>query len=202
MLKKLSLLLALGVVLVGCSSRKETLPEKIEDRTAKTDAAIENIVEQVSAPEPVKEDDNVSSEFKAALGSAKNYLSIMAFSEGSLKTQLEFEKFPADAIDYALANVDADWNSEAMESAKNYLSIMAFSDPGLRTQLEFEKFTPEQIDYAMNNITVDWNAEALESAKNYQSSGMNMSRQGIADQLDFEGYTTEQIKYAMDNLPQ
>lgn len=198
MIKKVSLLLVLGIILVGCSGDGDSVTEKIEERTETTNAAIQDVVEEVSTPaEP-----DVSMEFKSALGSANNYIDMMAFSEAGLRTQLEFEKFPADAIDYAITNVDVDWNFEAVESAENYISTMAFSTPGLKNQLEFEHFTQEQIDYALNNITVDWNAEALESAKNYQASGMNMSRQAIADQLDFEGYTAEQIQYAMDNLPQ
>lgn len=95
---------------------------------------------------------NVPREYKNALKSAENYLDFSGFSESGLRKQLEFEKFPPDAIDYALSNVKVDWNEEALDSAKSYDDFGSFSDDGLINQLLFEGFTQEQAEYAVNNL--------------------------------------------------
>lgn len=84
-----------------------------------------------------------------ALGTAKNYLSIMAFSYKSLIEQLEFEKYSHDEAVYAVDNCGADWNEQAAEKAKDYLEQMSFSRDSLIEQLEFEGFTHEQAVYGV-----------------------------------------------------
>ena len=96
--------------------------------------------------------------------------------------------FLLKAAQYAIDNVKADWNANALASAENYSDTMHMSKQGIYDQLTSEygeKFTPEEAQYAIDNIQADWNANALESAKNYQEN-MNMSPEAIRDQLTSE----------------
>lgn len=84
-----------------------------------------------------------------ALGKAREYLNLMAFSYTGLIEQLEFEQFTHDEAVYAADNCGADWNDQAAKKAKDYLNIMSFSRDGLIEQLEFEGFTHDQAVYGV-----------------------------------------------------
>lgn len=88
----------------------------------------------------------------AAADSAQGYLDMGAFSKKSLTKQLEFEGHEKAAIDYALANVNVDWDAEAVESVGNYQDLGAgMSVAELKNQLEFEGFTASQVAHAIAN---------------------------------------------------
>ncbi len=74
------------------------------------------------------------------------------FSEQSLSEQLSYEGYSSDQIDYALANIDVDYNFEALESAQGYMDMSGFSAAELQDQLAYEGYSSEQIDYALANI--------------------------------------------------
>lgn len=82
-----------------------------------------------------------------ALASAKQYLSIMAFSYSGLIEQLEYEGYSNSEATYAADNCGADWYEQAALSAKEYLNIMSFSKQGLIEQLEYDGFTYDQAVY-------------------------------------------------------
>ena len=94
----------------------------------------------------------IPEEGEAALQSAQQYLDFSGFSEKGLRDQLKFEKFPAKAVDYAMKNVNADYNAEAVETAKTYLEMGGMSKAGLRDQLAFEGYSKAQINHAMKNV--------------------------------------------------
>ncbi|MFS0215767.1 Ltp family lipoprotein [Corynebacterium striatum] len=153
-------------------------------------------------------DPNAPVEHRNALRKANQYIKTMNFSQAKLYDQLTSEygeKFPADAAQYAIDNVEADWNAEALGSAENYIKTMAFSKAKLYDQLASdygEKFTAEQAQYAVDNVEADWNAEAAESARNYQDT-MGMSGAALIDQLtsDYgEKFTYEEAQQAVDQL--
>ena len=63
--------------------------------------------------------ENVSREYKNALRSAESYLKYSDFSKTKLYEQLTSEygsKYPADAAQYAIDNVKADWKAEALDA--------------------------------------------------------------------------------------
>ena len=66
----------------------------------------------------------------------------------------EFEGFSPEAAQYAVDNVEADWNENALEKAKDYFDMQAMSPDAVYNQLtsEFEGFTPEQAQYAVDNL--------------------------------------------------
>lgn len=99
------------------------------------------------APAQAPAEADVPREYDNALRSAKRYLSVSAFSQQGLAEQLQFEDYSPEAAQYAVDNVDADWNEEAAKKAQQYVDISPMSRQGLVDQLLFEKFTPEQAEY-------------------------------------------------------
>lgn len=163
---------------------------------------------QTSAPATEAKNDDVPREHANALREAKSYLEFSGFSYAGLYDQLTSEyggKYPAEAAQYAMDNLDVDWNAEALESAQDYIEFSDFSAAGLYDQLTSEhgeQFTPEQAQYAVDNVKADWNQEALDAARSYQEfSGMSNDR--LFEQLTSEygsQFTPEQAQYAIDNL--
>lgn len=100
----------------------------------------------------------VSAEFKSALTKAGQYSRIMHMSKAGIYSQLTSEygeKFSADAAQYAVDNVQADWNANALAKAKEYQNQMAMSPEGIRDQLTSEygeKFSAEEADYAIQHL--------------------------------------------------
>lgn len=140
-----------------------TVTSETEVATPATDSTSEVTAEPSSAAPaapaaPADTNDDVPREYKNALRQAEMYLKTQGFSEAGLRDQLMSEyggQFPADAADYALANVKADWNAEALEAAQAYQSTMPMSDDQLFDQLTSPyggKFTPEQAQYAIDNL--------------------------------------------------
>lgn len=93
-----------------------------------------------------------SSEQANANESAKQYLSIMAFSREGLIGQLTFDGFPPKVAAKAVDNADPDWSEQAVKSAEQYLNIMTFSRSGLISQLTFDGFTQQQAQYAVDTV--------------------------------------------------
>lgn len=149
---------AVFIIVGACSSMGDG--DK-STKTSETPTTSASAMETTGAPkadaatEPKKETPKATREQKNALRSAKTYLDSMGgFSEQGLRNQLEFEQFPADAIDYAIANCGADWNEQAVKAAKTYEKTgMGMSDDGLVNQLIVgDNFTPEQAQYGVDHI--------------------------------------------------
>lgn len=100
----------------------------------------------------------VPTEYKNALEKAKRYNKIMHMSKQGLYDQLTSEygeKFSAEAAQYAIDNLDADYNANALAKAKEYESQMAMSPSAIYDQLVSdygEKFTEEEAQYAIDNL--------------------------------------------------
>ncbi|WP_404851078.1 Ltp family lipoprotein [Dietzia kunjamensis] len=109
--------------------------------------ASESPAEEAPAPEPEPAEPEVPREFDNALRAAERYLSVSAFSQQGLAEQLQFEDYSPEAAQYAVENVDADWNEQAAKKAEQYMEMTPMSRQGLVDQLQFEKFTPEQAEY-------------------------------------------------------
>ncbi len=127
---------ALAMSFVACSS-----PE-----TSKVESGSATPVEEET--ETVAED--IPTEFKSALTKAKVYSDSMHMSKDALYDQLTSEygeKFTQEAAQYAIDNVDANWNENALNKAKIYQKDMAMSPSAIYDQLvsEYgEKFTEEE----------------------------------------------------------
>lgn len=114
----------------------------------------EQDAEQAAQPE----EEDVPREYKNALAKAKSYSEVMHMSKQGIYDQLvsEYgENFPAEAAQYAIDNLDADYKANALEKAKSYYESMNMSKEGVREQLvsEYgEQFTQEEADYAIANL--------------------------------------------------
>ena len=115
-----------------------------------------NTGEKVEVEEKVEE--KVPTEYKTALRKAKTYSDTMYMSKAGLYNQLTSEygeKFTAEAAQYAIDNVEADWKYNALKKAQSYQETMAMSPSAIYDQLisEYgEQFTAEEAQYAIDNL--------------------------------------------------
>lgn len=97
-------------------------------------------------------------EYTNALRKAESYSKTMHMSKQGIYDQLTSEygeQFPADAAQYAIDNMQADWNANALEKAKSYQKIMSMSKNAIYDQLisEYgEQFTEEEAQYAIDHL--------------------------------------------------
>ena len=101
---------------------------------------------------------SVPTEYKSALKSAKTYSDMMHMSKQGLYEQLTSEygeKFSAEAAQYAIDNLQVDYNDNALKTAKDYQDTQNMSPEGIRDQLTSEygeKFTQQEADYAIQHL--------------------------------------------------
>lgn len=142
----------LVVGLVGCS------PEATEPADS---APAEEVTQEAAAEEAPAEEtpaDDVPQEYKSALKKAKLYSDTMHMSKAGIYNQLTSdygEQFSAEAAQYAIDNVEADWKENALQKAITYQKDLAMSPSAIRDQLvssHGEKFTEEEADYAIANL--------------------------------------------------
>lgn len=130
---------------IGC----ETAPA-VEETTVEV-VAEETIVEEAAVEE-------VSAEFRSALKKAGNYATRQHMSKARLYDQLTSEygeRFNAEAAQYAIDNVEADWNANALQKARNYQERQSMSPDRIYDQLTSdygERFTAEEAQYAVDNL--------------------------------------------------
>lgn len=147
-------------------------------------------------------------EFQNALKKAQSYSELMHMSKARIYNQLTSEygeKFPAEAAEWAVEHLKADYNYNALKMAETYSETMHMSKARIYDQLTSEygeDFTDEEAQYAIDNLVADFNENALLTAKNYQEV-MSMSKAAIYDQLVSqygEQFTPEEAQYAVDHL--
>ena len=77
-------------------------------------------------------------------------------SKDGIYSQLtsQVDQFKPEAAQYAIDNLQADYNANALAKAKTYQKSMNMSPEAIRTQLTsgFEKFTDEEADYAIQHL--------------------------------------------------
>ncbi|XZN17889.1 Ltp family lipoprotein [Clostridium perfringens] len=82
--------------------------------------------------------EEVPKEYKSALRKAKVYSDTMSMSKEGLYDQLTSEygeKFSDEAAQYAMDNLEVDWNKNALKKAKTYSDTMSMSKAGVYDQL-------------------------------------------------------------------
>lgn len=113
---------------------------------------------ETEEPKTEKDTSKASREEKAALNSAETYSDMMHMSKAGIYDQLTSsagDKYPSDAAQYAVDNLEADYEENALKSAENYIDMMDMSDDELYNQLTSDagdKFTEEEAQYAIDNI--------------------------------------------------
>lgn len=100
-------------------------------------------------------DNSIPSEYKSALKKAESYSRTMHMSKQGIYNQLtsEFEKFTPEAAQYAVDNVKADWNANALEMAKSYQQE-GISRGEIRSHLNSDEvgFTENEAEYAISHL--------------------------------------------------
>ena len=134
-------------------------PKEKQEDVAEVPQIAEDLAEEESVsntpeeqPEIVEEVPDVPFEFEQALDKAQNYVDFTSFSEADLRGQLEYHEFSPEAIQFALDNVNVDYQAECIEKAKSYLEFASFSEADLREQLEYHKFSEEHISVAIVEV--------------------------------------------------
>src|SRR5690625_537723 len=151
MIRKLFVILFASVLLVACGNNEqneaneenteveniievENNPSDVEEEIEEPEEEPENVEEEpeeVVEQENEPEKDDIPREYRNALSAAQNYLDLMPFSEKGLFEQLTSEygdQYPEDAAQYAIENVEVDYNEEALEAAVSYQELMPMSD--------------------------------------------------------------------------
>ncbi|MDN6460745.1 MAG: Ltp family lipoprotein [Corynebacterium flavescens] len=109
-------------------------------------------------PAPAAPAADVPREYKSALKKAGTYSKMMHMSQQGIYDQLTSEYgegFSPDAAQYAIENLDADYNAAALEKAKSYQDNMSMSPSAIYDQLTSEygeKFTAEEAQHAVDNL--------------------------------------------------
>ena len=99
-----------------------------------------------------------TNEQKNALAKAKSYSDMMHMSKAKIYDQLTSnygEGFTAEAAQYAIDNLNADYNANALAKAKDYQSMMNMSKAKIYDQLTSnygEKFTASEAQYAIDQL--------------------------------------------------
>lgn len=133
------------------SSKTTPAPETKQEQKVETPAPARQEKKEPAKPQ-------VPMEHRQALKAAEQYLTIMPFSKKGLYQQLTSDagdKYPAEAAQYAVDNVKANWKENAARAAKQYLEIMPMSKDELVEQLTSEagdQYTLEEAQYGVQKV--------------------------------------------------
>lgn len=159
--------------------------------------------------------EEIPSDYRAALGSAKYFLAndqgtsyqyiydIMIMDAGIVHSP--------EATKYALDSLDIDWNQRAVNKVRSYTSEGGRSYSVTLYQLtERVDFTEEQALFALENVDIDWNAEALEQAQERIDGNNGVSKTALFSWLTSEsstakligavGFSDDEAFYAVNNV--
>lgn len=144
------------------STEKVTTEEKTEEDTTTEDATTEETTtEDVTVEESTEEKASSGTptrEMENALAQAETYSDMMHLSKKGIYDQLTSEyggKFPAEAAQYAIDNLKANYKENALKQAEQYVDTMNMSKNAVYDQLVSDhggKFTPEEAQYAVDKL--------------------------------------------------
>lgn len=151
-LSVIGVFIAIGIIASAAGGSKSSN----SSTTNSSSAAGTSKTEPVAATETKQPE--VSAEYKSALNQASSYAKTMHMSKQGVYDQLVSEyggKFTAPAAQYAIDNVKADWNANALAKAKDYQKQQSLSPSAIHDQLTSaagEKFTAAEADYAIQHL--------------------------------------------------
>lgn len=147
------------------SSIKES--ERKESISIEEDAKSSSLSEKKSSSIKAKQSSTKSSEssskkipreYISALIKGQEYADRMYMSKKAVYNQFTSdygEKFSSDAANYAIANIKANWNKNALHKAKEYQEEQNMSPDAIYDQLTSdygEQFTPDEANYAIQHL--------------------------------------------------
>jgi len=101
-------------------NNKEVINEKVNDAQSDINDSMSDAKKDIDAID--KDEPEVPTEYKSALTKAKQYSSTMHMSKAGIYAQLTSEygeKFSAEAAQYAVDNLKADYNANALVKLRN-----------------------------------------------------------------------------------
>ena len=145
------LLLVVAITIVGglasgqkgsnnAQQNSEDDVSSVEDASDTSDESeiITSTAEPESNSDTTSEVSDTPAEYRSALIKASSYANLMNMSKRGVYDQLvseNGEKFSAEAAQYAIEHVKADWNKNAVAKAKSYSDSMHLSKAGILDQL-------------------------------------------------------------------
>lgn len=160
--------LTLSPTTIVCADKKDDRIAELEAQVTDMQETIDKLEKELEetkkllpTPTPTKApvDDSVPAEYRSALAKAESYSKTMYMSKQGIYDQLTSEygeQFSAEAAQYAIDNIQADWNANALAKAESYQSDMNMSPEAIREQLTSEygeQFTAEEADYAIQHLS-------------------------------------------------
>ena len=118
----------------------------------------ESQAEQDARDESTEPQDTAPAEYAAALESADIYANRLDMSKAGIYDQLTSEYgegMSPESAQYAIDNVEADWEANALASAEYYRDEISLSPAEIRDQLSNEfggHFTVDEVEYAMEHL--------------------------------------------------
>lgn len=157
--KRLSIVLGVLVLFMILGAAQGDKKDEASTATTQPTAAptVSTAKEEKPEPAPEPKKPEVPAEYKSALGSAISYNRTAQMSKQGLYDQLTSQyggKFTEAAAQYAIDNIKADWNANALASAKSYQK-MNMSPAAIHDQLTSSygaKFTAAEADYAIAHL--------------------------------------------------
>lgn len=113
---------------------------------------------QSSAKSSESSSKKIPREYVSALIKGQGYADRMYMSKKAIYDQLTSdygEKFSPEAATYAINNIKANWNKNALQKAKDYQEEQNMSPDAIYDQLTSdsgEQFTPEEANYAVQHL--------------------------------------------------
>lgn len=152
-MKKLLLITLTFVTMLSAAGCASTTPINVNTSSDNIQATAKSTPETASTNTK-----NIPTEYKSALKSAKSYSDTLHMSKQAIYDQLISEyggKFTAEAAQYAIDNLDIDYNENALKSAESYQETLHMSPAAIHDQLTSVyggKFTAEEADYAIEHL--------------------------------------------------
>jgi hypothetical protein len=146
------------------SSKAESSSIKESERKEKSSSILESknkkIAKEVSKAAKSSESSSkkIPREYISALIKGQEYANRMYMSKKAIYDQLTSdygEKFSPEAATYAINNIKANWNKNALQKAKDYQEEQNMSPDAIYDQLTSdsgEQFTPEEANYAVQHL--------------------------------------------------
>lgn len=131
-----------------------------------------------------------------ALEEAQRIIDESPTTPSLLQDALKEQGFTDAHAEYALDNVEVDWQQQAVAVAGAWLAGSGFSKQGLHDGLANSGFTAEQATYAVDQQPVDWAAQAERVAKALLAANQTSERGELIQMLTERSFTAEEAASA------
>lgn len=115
-----------------------------------TGNVVSNIDSNLASPSQATQ--TTEYDYTEVMVSALGYVELMNISKAGLGAQLIYDGYSEEEVVYAVDNVSANWNAEAIDAARSYMELLNPSMEALQAQLELDGYTAEEIAMAIHSV--------------------------------------------------